>query len=218
MLQSARVLFFTASASQPYWCVRECGLPKRCSWYGSIASSTRGSMGVVDCASKKTGRRSPPAAAVAMRRQVTLHSADMTCPSLLQRRKHRPSSERRGKTAMAVAFVTVGTTQFDDLVRAVDTPDVLAALEAQGVCVAGARNKLIAARHRQRGGAARPRRVRAIPDLHGQPHHGALRPQALAGHRHAASQPRHHARRIRMYAPRGGGPFLWACVHCAHQV
>ncbi len=36
-----------ASASQPKTCVREAALPKVCVKYGSIASSTRGSTGVV---------------------------------------------------------------------------------------------------------------------------------------------------------------------------
>src|SRR6266581_3437838 len=51
------------SASQPNEWLRLAGWPNFCVKYGSIASTTRGSVGVVDCASMKTGNfiaRTPP--------------------------------------------------------------------------------------------------------------------------------------------------------------
>ena len=42
----------TSADSQPYACVRECGLPYICVMYGSIASSTRRSRGIVACESR----------------------------------------------------------------------------------------------------------------------------------------------------------------------
>ena len=46
---SARAPSMASSDSHPYRCVRECGLPYESTKYGIIASSTRGSTGVVAC-------------------------------------------------------------------------------------------------------------------------------------------------------------------------
>ena len=53
---SARPVSTAASVSQPYACVFECGLPYDSTRNGIIASSTRGSIGVVACAMRNRAK------------------------------------------------------------------------------------------------------------------------------------------------------------------
>lgn len=53
--RTVRASSTAASASHPYACVRECGLPYWSVKYGSIASRTRGSTGVVACRERGYG-------------------------------------------------------------------------------------------------------------------------------------------------------------------
>src|SRR6266496_182974 len=81
--RSVRARSTAASASHPKGWLRLAGCPNFSVKYGSIASTTRGSHGVVDCASMKIGNFS---AIVSLSSVLVARSVSASCPQRQQRR------------------------------------------------------------------------------------------------------------------------------------